>query len=327
MSIKQTGGAMIKGFKNLDDVIFVIHESKDNSIIILDDETNLLIRLSLETDPQSISLSGYNITFSYDNMRINGNILYAITGIDKNNIDRDAILAAILGGNNISKLTREQKSSTTSAVHPSSSVPRYINPRQRYKTLQINGINIYFEQQDSSASCGRHAINNLLQMNPRDMYTKQRMMQFCLDITEQNKLESEIKNAQLIEQGRYEEVIDPYQCRDNENYTDQTLIKLMENNHGFNTTVILPTYDQYAQLSRCGDTSLYLINLGEFMAVHNWRQNTRMRHWTAARKIGNDYYYFDSLHNNPIRFNNKDDFILYLLRLKNGRNDFFVFNQ
>jgi len=163
---------------------------------------------------------------------------------------------------------------------------------------------IFFEGQDSVLSCGRNAINNLLQHDPP-----------VFNITDPrpinlNKLNVPINLLELCrELARNYTVNNVFDCEDRENYhfhTLQSALHLV----GF---VLIREYSKDMVFSVDfekrpeNDTMFYLINLGG-------------THWVSMRKIGYAYIYFDgmkkSTYNQPFGFSNKEDMIDYVLSLK-----------
>jgi len=160
---------------------------------------------------------------------------------------------------------------------------------------------IYFERQSDPLSCGRHAINNLVQKQIYDIKSTTpidlddpkfpiNMIELCKKFTE--------KYAPMFGEG-----IDPFECKDSEDYNVETMIFALAL-AGFSNTGIDASEEKIKEVMdkvegrEEDEKDVYLLNLGA-------------SHWTSARKIGDKYYYFDSLskEKSPTEFSNKNEFI------------------
>jgi hypothetical protein len=137
---------------------------------------------------------------------------------------------------------------------------------------------IFFEGQDNVASCGRNAVNNMLQYAAYDITSTtpidlnnprypMNLKELCRELTRQYR------------------VNDVFECQDSENYTYNTL-KAALHLHGLILETIysrdhIASFDYEKNSDR--NDYYYLINLGA-------------SHWTSMRNIINFCYYFDGLH-------------------------------
>ena len=193
---------------------------------------------------------------------------------------------------------------------------------------------IIFEHQDKMLSCGRHAINNIIQDDTKH---------FNIISSEQT---IDLNNPQFpinmitlcdiatnyIDYNVGGEPLNLFECNPNENYTTELLrvalalagYKFMNMMYTLNKVKLKRVYtnlknnlllyqddgtgtgtDVDVEITENDHNSLgYLINLGE-------------KHWTSGRKINNNYYYFDSLQQQPIIFTDIDTFFNYIINISN----------
>jgi len=167
---------------------------------------------------------------------------------------------------------------------------------------------LYFEHQDMMASCGRHALNNLLQ---RPVFTFEHddglpmlnltappskgpinLHQLCLTMNKQ------------LQKNHSSAIRDEFECLSYENHSISLLMAALSIvNHSMEN----PSNDK-------GIVSATLLSLGyssEWKMLVNENGSPRGGHWTAVIKNGDDpaVYYLNSLKHRVVRYSTIQDFV------------------
>lgn len=170
----------------------------------------------------------------------------------------------------------------------------------------------YFEHQSSMASCGRHALNNLLQRNafsfstdvdeeldlstPPEPLSTVNLHQLCL--TMRARLSSKLKKNDMKKQ-----ILSEFECFDFENHSFSLLVSALSL---FNHALEMPSNDK----EFIAQTLLSLESVDWKMIV-NENGSVRGGHWVAVIKNKGTpaVYYFNSLRDNVKIYRTTRDFV------------------
>lgn len=179
---------------------------------------------------------------------------------------------------------------------------------QKERQKKSSSSNIFFEKQEG-LGCGRHALNNLLQMrkfvrpsiNP-EKYTKEILIQLASDNSKQINLDSFCKYFHSIKQTIRESSPDVTNyCRADEYYEIEVLMNVLRLLHYDHRN-----YDMRTGISLKDSPNIfgYIININDGY------------HWISIKKNGSSYIYCDS-RSDPINFDSLSELNLYLRSYNN----------
>jgi len=169
-------------------------------------------------------------------------------------------------------------------------------------------VPIYFEAQDSEASCGRHALNNFLQEQQFDFSLKKEFTYVTPDGTVQIPPVDDMYNLHdiceqfgdvIIQKQGFSEKPEEYKCREDENYNWDPTMSFALYLTGFDIVQMFgkDLYDLLFKNLFTSESIGAFINLGQ-------------RHWVSLRKIesskGTCYAYFNSTSPDKKAHINKD---------------------
>ena len=175
-----------------------------------------------------------------------------------------------------------------------------------------NTSEFYFEHQNSVASCGRHALNNLLQRSafsfstdvdqeldfstPPDSLSTINLHQLCL--TMRSRLSSKLKKNDMKKQ-----ILLEFECFDFENHSFSLLVAALSL---FNHEIEMPSNDK----EFIGQTVLSLEAVDWKMIV-NENGSVRGGHWVTIIKNRDDpaVYYFNSLRDSVKMYRTTREFV------------------
>ena len=175
---------------------------------------------------------------------------------------------------------------------------------------------IFFEEQTNAASCGRNAINNLVQ---GERYNITANTSVPIDVLHPTfPMNSITLCTYLTNRLRIlrPTALDPFNCQDIENYTDTFLEAAMN-------LLMFQLDHEYERMASAQNQPMKL-NIEQFVSDEQKPENNDMYylinlgggHWTAARKIGNLYYYLDGIEKSqrlpPRCFSTKQQLLNYI---------------
>lgn len=176
----------------------------------------------------------------------------------------------------------------------------------------VDASDFYFEHQSNMASCGRHALNNLLQRNafsfstdvdeeldlstPPASLSTINLHQLCL--TMRARLSSKLKKNDMKKQ-----ILAEFECFDFENHSFSLLVAALSL---FNHEIELPSNDK----ELIAQTILSLDSVDWKMIV-NENGSARGGHWVTVVKNKEDpaVYYFNSLRDSVKKYRTTRDFV------------------
>lgn len=180
------------------------------------------------------------------------------------------------------------------------------------KVIPTPSTNEYFFEKQQGLGCGRHALNNLLQMqkfvHPRvyfETYTKERLIELAEDKKGKINLDAFCRFLHSINVSiSYGIKVNNY-CKKNEDYDIGVLVNalaLLGHENADYNIANESSFDDEANVFG------YLINISNGY------------HWVSVRKYGSKYVYFDSTEK-PMLFENINELNRYLINYnKNGKN-------
>jgi DNA-directed RNA polymerase subunit E'/Rpb7 len=234
--------------------------------------------------------------------------------------------AGIIESDSLKKVTQKQPAAgkaTDKAMEPVIEKPMEREQVKRVTQKQptnenVSNTNFYFEHQHDRASCGRHALNHLVQ---RKAFTFSKDDETYIDLTV--KPPEPVNLQQLCSTMRdivkhIEGLHDEFVCLKYENHSSSLLMAALSLvNHEMDNPSA--NKDDIAGMILSGDASA-----SEWKMLVNEDGSSHGGHWTAILKRRDDpnVYYFDSLRTQVKTYNSVEEFVRKFVQSASARTQF-----
>jgi DNA-directed RNA polymerase subunit E'/Rpb7 len=221
-------------------------------------------------------------------------------------------------------------------LHAADSVNEYVDTHQVQKKIdqttskgpgkvsgKANGKGLYFEHQDDVASCGRHALNHLIQREAFTFSTDDADAEGDLDLTVPPSEPINLQQLCLTMRKTVKQmpgIEDEFVCLDYENHSLALLMAALSLvNHEMDDN---PSADKDVIAGMILSVSSGAAS--EWKMLVNENGSPRGGHWIAVLKNRDDpkVYYFNSLHKRVETYDSVDEFVSKYIQRASARTQF-----